>query len=148
MPISGFSPANVCGGTPLNLVSLGMHFAPRQARLLAALVYGCAAAAAGISLWIVLSSAFSILDAENRARLLVEARPTIVTWATVACFGTLFAVLSMRFDTLGLTGRRAMLATSVLVAVVAGVWLEWWQSLYFVLPVFLLALAYLKVVHA
>jgi hypothetical protein len=43
---------------------------------------------------------------------------------------------------LSASARRATLVTSCVVAAVAGFWLEWWQSLYFLVPAVLLALAF------
>jgi hypothetical protein len=124
-----------------------MHVEPRQSRLLAAFFYAMAAVASAVSLWLVLSIAFSF-DAENRDRLLIGMRPMLIVWVFVCCSGIVFAVLALRFATLNVLLHRTMLAASCVVAVVAGLWLEWWQSLYFVLPALLLGLAFRGAVHA
>jgi hypothetical protein len=124
-----------------------MHFEPRQSRALAAFLYGVAVVVAAASFWFVLSSAFE-LDPANRNRVLIEMRPVLFTWVVVCCAGVLFSVLSLRFATLSVTLQRGMLAASLVVAAAAGVWLEWWHSLYFLLPALVLALAYREAVHA
>lgn len=118
-----------------------MRFEARRIRVVAALLYAAGAAFSLASLWLVLSEAFGFDDA-NRDFLLLEMRPVLLTWLLVCGAGAVFAVLALRFGSLSLSTRRGMLATSCVVAVVAGFWLEWWQSLYFLVPVVLLALAF------
>jgi hypothetical protein len=124
-----------------------MHFDPNRIRVVAALLYAAGAAFSLASLWLVLSEAFGF-DEANRDFLLLEMRPVLLTWLLVCGAGAVFAVLAFRFATLSASNRRAMLATSCVVAAVAGFWLEWWQSLYFLVPAVLLGLAFRGAAHA
>ena len=129
------------------LGSLGMHFDPRQSRVIAAFVYGIAALYSAVSLWLVLSSALT-LDDENRIAVLSGLRSLLTVWALVCGLGIIFAILALRFARLSVTHQRAMLVASCCVALVAGLWLEWWQSLYFLFPAVVLVFAFRETVHA
>ena len=118
-----------------------MQFEPHRIRVVAALLYAAGGAFSFASLWLVLSEAFGF-DEANRDFLLLEMRPVLLTWLLVCGAGAVFAVLAFRFATLSASARRATLVTSCVVAAVAGFWLEWWQSLYFLVPAVLLALAF------
>ena len=124
-----------------------MRFDPRHIRAIAALLYAVAAVLSAVSLWSVVSEALGF-DEVNRDFLLLEMRPVLLVWLLVCCAGILFAVLSLRYSALSVPRRRAMLAASCSVAVIAGFWLEWWQSLYFLCPVFLLAFAFRQATRA
>ena len=124
-----------------------MHFEPRQSRVIAAFVYGIAAVYSVASLWLVLSSALSLDDA-NRNAVLSDMRALLTVWALVCGLGIIFAVLALRFNRLSVTHQRVTLVASCGVALVAGLWLEWWQSLYFLFPAAVLALAFRGTVHA
>jgi hypothetical protein len=124
-----------------------MHFEPRQSSVLAAVVYSAAAILSAASLWFVLSSAFSFDDAIRNA-LLSGMRSLLVGWAFVCALGIIFAGLALRFVRLSIPLQRATLLASCGAAVVAGMWLEWWQSLYFLFPALVLALAFRGTAHA
>lgn len=131
-------------GPILNL--LVMRIEPRQSRIVAALVYCVAAAYSAASLWFVLSSAFSLNEA-NRNALLLQMRSVLIAWLIVCGVGVLFTILALRFANLSVGLRRTILVASCAVAVIAGVCLEWWQSLYFLFPAFALALGSRETVH-
>src|SRR5450432_3962020 len=124
-----------------------MHFEPRQTSIVAAVVYAAAAVLSAVSLWFVVSSALSLDDA-NRNAVVSEMRSLLVGWALVCGSGVVFAVLALRFAHLSIPLQRAILFASCGVAVVAGVLLEWWHSLYFLFPALILAFAFRGAVHA
>jgi hypothetical protein len=124
-----------------------MHLERRQSSIAAAIVYGAAAVYSAASLWFVLSGAFRLDDA-NRNALLSDGRSTLIVWALVCGFGFVFSALTLRFARLSVPIQRAVIVTSCGVAIIAGVWLEWWQSLYFLFPAIVLAFAFRGAVHA
>ena len=124
-----------------------MRFEPRPSCIAAAIIYGSAAVYSAASPWFVLSGAFR-LDDTNREALLSDARSTLTVWALVCGFGVLFATFSLRFLRLSVQLQRAILVASCGVAIIAGAWLEWWQSWYFLFPAFVLAIAFREAAHA
>jgi hypothetical protein len=124
-----------------------MHFEPRPSSIAAAIVYGAAAVLSAASLWFVVSGAFR-LDDTNRNAVLSDMRTALVVWVLLCGFGITFATLALRFARLSIPLRRVVLFASCGVALIAGAWLEWWQSLYFLFPAVVLALAFREVVHA
>ena len=124
-----------------------MQLEPRPSSIAAALVYGAAAAFCAVSLWVVLTRAYQ-LDGSDRSTFLSTMQPVLAAWVVIGGFGLAFAICALRFAQLGVPLRRAVLVASCAVAVVAGVWLEWWQSLSFLFPAFVLAVAFRGVAHA
>lgn len=124
-----------------------MHFEPRPTSVLAAVLYAAAAIFSGVSLGLVVSSALRLDDAIRNA-VLSDMRSLLLVWGLVCCFGVVFAVLALRFARLSVSGQRVMLVMSCGIAIVAGVGLEWWQALYFLLPPIVLVLAFPGAVHA
>ena len=124
-----------------------MHLKPKSTSIAAAVVYIAIALFCGVSLWLVLSAALA-LDNANRDAVVSEMLPTLWAWVVVCVLGAMFAVLSLRFGRFSTSAQRFVLVASCIVGGIVGIWLEWWQSLYFVLPAVALAFAFRGVAHA
>jgi hypothetical protein len=97
--------------------------------------------------WLVLSSAFA-LDPDNRARLLDLAMPSLMWWALFLAAGIALAILAPRFGRFSPGAQRGLLVGCAVVGALAGVFAEWWTSLYYLFPAAILGLAHRGKAHA
>jgi hypothetical protein len=124
-----------------------MPIQPKSTSIAAAVVYVAIALFCGASAWLVLAAALP-LDNANRDAVVSEMLPTLWAWVVVCVLGVLFAVIALRFGRFSISAQRFVLVASCIVGGVVGIWLEWWQALYFVLPAVALAFAFRGVPHA